>query len=266
LTTNEPKRSLINRSLEFLKPTPIKLVFLAEWILYVLFEAVLGSLPTADQLITLAYPLALYYLIACLLARLSQGYSGTSRLRVLLGLSLALVAIEQAIKLGIAAWLPMGASIPIIPGRISLSQSHNLYNSFLFNRFGWDISQSIWLPLFSLLFAALLIQGYRYYVFTARRSFWADLALVALLAGVLGALVDQVVRGYALDFISFAGYFVADLKDAYLSFGIGAVLAETIVNPNPDRKSEAEGSDAEEPGFLEFTWREIQNLFGRDSR
>lgn len=74
------------------------------------------------------------------------------------------------------------------------------------------------------------VLGLRYYAARKRRSLWVDAALVFIVAGIGGALLDLSLRGYILDFINLPGLTTADLKDIFLYIGAAALFAEFLEN------------------------------------
>ena len=92
----------------FLKPTKLKMLFLVEWVVYVLIELSRAKLRTAHQLMVAGYPFIVFYLIGCALAAAALARTPTRlpRWRHLLGLAVLLVALEQLVKAAISAFVP----------------------------------------------------------------------------------------------------------------------------------------------------------------
>ncbi len=243
---------------QFLRPTRTKLVFWVEWGLYLAFVAAIGQAPRPDELLVLVYPLALYYLTACIFAALVNR-GATPPFHRLLGWAALLAGGDQAAELAVLAWLPLGARVTLLPGRIYLEQALNPYTSWLVSLFGRAFLPPAGMSLLSLILAAGLVEFYRFYSASVRRSGWMDLALVFLLAGLGSAFCDQAFRAVTVDFLALKGLFVADLKDIFLSFGVGSLLAEAVSGPRDFWK--LAGSTGSTREFFRFILEDIQALF-----
>ena len=51
----------------FVKPTQIKLLFLVEWLLFIIISLMRGHLVDSQQILVAVYPLLIFYFIACVL-------------------------------------------------------------------------------------------------------------------------------------------------------------------------------------------------------
>ena len=123
----EDRESFMLAVWAFLRPTKLKMLFLAEWSLYLLIELFRGKLGTAHHLIVAGYPLLFFYLIGCTMAALAGASRRPPRWRHLLGLAALLVVSEQVVKAAVNAFIPWKASIPIIPGWLHLA--HGVRNT-----------------------------------------------------------------------------------------------------------------------------------------
>jgi len=216
--------------LRFLKPGKIKLAFVLPWLLYLTLELILGHnilLPVSGLTLVLLYICAG---IAEILA-VRMGKLGF-RNGLLIG-AVGLAAADHLGKLAVVQFLPMGTHVTLIPGSFYLQQVLNMEAAWLPNKFGFEV------PLLFLSGAAILIMlitvaVYNYYSIQHQRTIYTDLALVLIIAGALSAFGDQVSRGYTVDYIVFHGFFVADLKDIFLTLGVGCVTAEAMISPTED--------------------------------
>jgi lipoprotein signal peptidase len=248
----------------FLKPTKHKLVFLVEWALFILFEAVKGELETPQQVLVAVYPLLFFYLVACALAAISQGVQPIARSGKLLSITGGLVVLDQVIKVIVSAVIPYQASIPIVEGWLHLAHERNLSGSWIVSEFnlqgGSFLSLALWgLTVIILIFSVL---WHRYYVTTHRRSLWADSAFLGLFAGLSSWMCDMFFRGYILDYIGLPGLVSADLKDIYITVGLAAFFVELLENP---RLSWCWAGWREEKGamnrFFTFTLQSFRGAF-----
>lgn len=246
--------------LAFFKPTPIKLVFLLEWLLYLPFALWMGYLSEASRLLPILFGVLFYYLVACLLVALLERRRPRLLLSRLLALALGLAGLDQLIKLGVYRLLPLETSIPLLPGILNLQQARNLDHSWLMSVFQWRFIGQAGLALLSLLGLGLGILIYRYYVSSRRESPWAALSWVLFSAGLLSALCDQTLWGFTLDYLQLPGHFVADGKDLYLSFGLGALLAEIVHTRSFSLSLDLPGAARELRSFLRFVRDDLRKI------
>ena len=213
-----------------LRPTMIKLAFTLPWLLYLALELILGK--------NILFPvtgltLVLLYLCGGITEVLATRVGRLAYRNGLLLSAIALAAADQLGKLAVVRLLPMGNQVTLIPGSFYLHQAHNLEAAWLPNRFGFEI------PLLLLSAAAIVIivaviGSYNYYSTMHQRTIYTDLALVLIVAGALSALGDHLLRGLTVDYIVFNGFFIADLKDIFLTLGVASVIAEAIISPAED--------------------------------
>ena len=110
-------------------------------------------------------------------------------------LGLALLALDQAVKLHIAGTLPLGESRPLLPGVVELRTVHNYgaaWSSFSGMRWLLVLATSC----IVLLLLALLV----------RRVVRHPLGLLAgclIISGGLGNILDRVRLGYVIDMFNF---------------------------------------------------------------
>lgn len=218
------------RILEFLKPNPVKLLFLVEWVLLVFFELVTGQLTSTSLLVALP-PLAFLYLLGSLLYSLSQRTRHIVQGIWIHWLALGLALADQLLKTVINLALPYQASLPVIPGWFHIANERNPYGSWLLATLEINFLSTTMLAVFVLLFLSGTWIGYGYYNSRQPSSVWVDMTYLGLFAGLLSALCDLTLRGYTLDYLNIPGIVTADLKDLYLTLAIAAFFAEIYANP-----------------------------------
>ena len=123
-------------------------------------------------------------------------------------LAALLVALDQAVKFLVRAHIPLGGSLPVLPGVLDLTYVQNTGAAFsLFTGHTWlltIISLAV-----SVALAAALVKG-------VLRHPFARCALAVVLAGAVGNLIDRALLGYVTDmfetlFMRFAVFNVADI-------------------------------------------------------
>lgn len=219
--------------LSFFAPTRPKLMFLALWSAYLVFEAVTGFLRTqwAPALLVLVF----FYCMGCVFAvwaekaRLPLSLSGLS------AAAGACLLLDQGLKALIAATLPAGQALALLPGALEIEYAQNLRTSWLVQRLNLEfMSRPLMIGLTLLLLVLFAVAAYRSRD-ALLKSPWTGLAFVFLAAGVLSALADQTLRGFTVDFIGLPGLFVADLKDIFLFLGVSSGLNAGLETPStPD--------------------------------
>ncbi len=223
--------------LAFIEPTRLKLLFLAEWALYLLFVLARGDLRTSRQFLVGAAPFAFYYLVGCTLVALSRRMRPIVGGGRLLACALVPVLLDQSAKALVGATMPLGASTPLLPGWLDLTHAGNPAGSWLLRIYHVRPGVVVWLLQWSMtaFLLVLSVVSYRYYSATHRRSFWADVAFIGVFSAALSWPFDVGLRGYTLDFIGLPGHFAADLKDITIGIGAMAIFAEGLDNPGLDR-------------------------------
>jgi len=217
----------------FLKPTRIKLVFLLEWVLFILITIAKGELETNHQILVAGYPLAFFYLVACALAALSQHVRQLAQSWRLLVFAIGLTILDQVVKMIVAAFVPYQISIPIVNNWLYLAHERNFHGSWIASAFNVQFVSVFALMQWGLVIPVLLcsILCHRYYITTNRKSLWADIAFLGVFAGYASWVCDMSFRGHIIDFINLPGLVTADLKDILVTVGVAAFVVETLDNP-----------------------------------
>jgi len=151
-----------------------------------------------------------------------------SKFRQWLGFICLLTLIDQASKAFIRTTLLPGSRIPFI--------DHVLFVTFIqnFRGFSWFVPNApewfrILFLVLRLMILAMAFPVYDFYFHSKQSSGWAWIALIAISAGVMGNLVDDIFMPYTTDFIQIFQSPSANLADLFLYTGIGALAIEFIV-------------------------------------
>jgi lipoprotein signal peptidase len=218
--------------LTILRPTAARLVFLVEWLLFMLLALWQGKLESGKQILVASCPLAFFYSIACAFALLGEQSQQLARGWRLFALAVGLTAADQLAKTLIVASIPYRASVPIIDSWLHLAHVRNVHGSWVLSILNAQGAATVLLMIvvpLTLLFSVLC---HRYYTCTQRRSVWADVAFVGLFGGGMSWVCDMHFRGYVVDFLVLPGVLAADLKDLFVTIGAAAFCAEALDNPN----------------------------------
>lgn len=211
----------------FLRPTVPKLILIAEWLASILLAVANGRLTTPHKFLVALWPLLIFYLLACVWVAWSRHTDRIASGRGLFWLFVLLVALDQAGKCVAGSLLAPGETRPIVIGWLHLSNVHNVGGSWL---------TPVWFKPVLIAVAALVLPlsviVYRYYICTRRRSLWADLSFLGILAGYTSWLGDMLLRGHVVDFILIPGIVATDVKDVYLWCGGACAVVEALDNPS----------------------------------
>lgn len=145
----------------FLAPTPIKLVFLLEWLLFILVLLVRGELQGAHSLRVACAPLVVFYLAACGLVAAAQKSPRITTGWYLLGLALGLVSLDQLSKSLVLAFIPYNTPVPVIKDWLHLTHVYNLRGSWLIATFTIHFVGTGLLMVLSGVIAVGTVFGYR---------------------------------------------------------------------------------------------------------
>jgi signal peptidase II len=164
--------------------------------------------------------------------------------------ALIILIVDYLTKWVVRARLDPVQSVEIIPGYLRLSYWQN--SGVAFGLF--DAVASVWKPyiLAALaVVAVVVIVVYGEHMPPERKLLRASLAII--IGGILGNLVDRIVRGYVIDFIDFHIYDTFhwptfNVADSAITIGIALLLIDTVKNPavNPAVKEDAETVSSQE--------------------
>jgi lipoprotein signal peptidase len=251
----------------FLKPTLPKLIFGLEWVGWVALRLAGGQVLGPHQWLVAFVVLLLLYALGCTLVAWSRRAERVASGRGLALLIFALVALDQGGKAAATQLVQQNSGVPLVEGWLHLVNVPNLAASWCMPACMKPVLFVCVLPV-----PVLTIIAYRYYVSEKRRSLWADLSLIGLTAGSLSWLVDTLLRGYVLDFISVPDLIAVDLSDLYLLLA-WSVLVELLENPDLSRRWIGWRAEYEEACSLvrdvaAFTCRDVRSWwpFGRSGK
>jgi signal peptidase II len=141
---------------------------------------------------------------------------------VLFLIALLIILIDQLTKLLIVNTMSQNESIPVITNIFHITYVHNFGAAFglLAHRTGFFILVTVVLVLLLLAFLRYLPKEQK-----LLRS-----ALVLLLGGATGNLIDRVRVGYVIDFFDFRVWPVFNVADIAIVFGIGLLILDLTRN------------------------------------
>jgi signal peptidase II len=149
--------------------------------------------------------------------------------RILWWLTALVIALDQATKAVIRAWVPLYDSRTAIPSLLDITHVRNEGVAFgLFNTYDLPYKTVLTTGL-----ALLALAGIIYYARHLRPDEWlARTGLSLILGGAIGNLIDRVTTGYVLDFVDvYWGnwhFWAFNVADASISVGAVLVFADLL--------------------------------------
>ncbi|MBT9170919.1 MAG: Lipoprotein signal peptidase [Actinobacteria bacterium] len=127
-------------------------------------------------------------------------------------LALLVVLLDQLTKYLINGNLPLGDSLPLIPGVLHITHVDNPGAAF-----GLFQNQRLLLIIISLVAIAFILLFHRR---SRSESIWVPFGLGLALGGAIGNLIDRIIHGKVTDFIDFRIWPVFNLADASVVIGL----------------------------------------------
>jgi lipoprotein signal peptidase len=150
------------------------------------------------------------------------------RLFRLIAIICILVVIDIVTKTVVRKSLTPGDSVLLIDDvlRIAFFQNFKGFSWWVPNLPSW-VAVVFQVVLIFIVAAAFPV--YIFYTETRRRSLWADIAVVGIVASFCGHLSDNIFSSYTVDFIQLFHSPSANFSDVYSTVGIGALAIEMIL-------------------------------------
>ena len=153
---------------------------------------------------------------------------------LLWGLAALCFALDRAAKILANLYLSYGMSYELIRGvlRLELTRKTGMAQGALS---GYP-ALIIVLPVLAVAAGAVALRRYQTTAFTR-------VAAALILGGFLGNLVDRLCYGYVLDmiFFPFLPFFVCNVADVAITFGVGLMAVSLIFRPDDWRRRDAKG-------------------------
>lgn len=131
------------------------------------------------------------------------------------------VLADRVTKMLITAKLPLGAAIPVIGDNIfALKHVHNegAAWSILSGRVGFLLIVTV---------IVTIIIAYMLYK-TPKEKKLLRFSFALLISGALGNIIDRLLYGYVIDFLSFGSFPVFNVADCCVTVGIGLIIVLTL--------------------------------------
>lgn len=138
------------------------------------------------------------------------------------------LAADQFFKYLINRSMTLGQSLPLLDGFLKLTYVRNTGAAFsLFVGF------SPYLSVIGVIVAAVVIY---YYYKIPNKSLVLQLGLASLLGGILGNLIDRLVRSFVIDYLDINIWPVFNFADIMINVGVFLILCSFITAPGKEAK------------------------------
>ncbi len=130
--------------------------------------------------------------------------------------ALAVVLIDQLTKYWAVSTLELDHPVPLIPGMLYLTLTHNTGIAFgMFQDRGW-----LTIP-----FTLIVVGGIGYYYWRFRPKRIVAMLLGLLLGGALGNFIDRLRLGYVIDMIDLGWWPVFNVADMAITLSLVGLVA-----------------------------------------
>ncbi len=126
------------------------------------------------------------------------------------------ILLDQWVKYYIASSLPLGTSIPVLPGIFHITYIQNPGAAFgiLENQQTFFILNGV----------AILIAAAWFYPRLKQETAWVRYGSAMLLGGAVGNLIDRVWLGKVIDFFDFRIWPIFNIADIAIVCGVGCIM------------------------------------------
>ncbi|WP_027625903.1 signal peptidase II [Clostridium lundense] len=210
-----------------LKFDKVKLIFISQWFLYIMFEACVGNFRSYKDFFMSILPFIFFYIMAIVFLIIQDIKEYLKNLNTLINICFYLIVIEQIIKVVIRFFVPYKVKIPVLHDWLYIYSIINSQGCWINSRFKLGISL-LWLDIINLISIVLIIQMYRFYISFNNKSFWIDCTFIMMISGAICSFIDKVFFGGSLDYIGLKGLFIIDLKDIYITLALCCFLVQFV--------------------------------------
>jgi signal peptidase II len=150
----------------------------------------------------------------------------------LAGISMLVVALDQATKYLVLNRMSLNESIPLLPDFIYFTYIQNPGSAFGFMS---NLEPFIRIPFFIAATLAATFIVYMYQKLLAHERIWTRIALGLVWGGALGNLVDRLLYGKVVDFIEMRYFdyqwfpYIFNVADSCITVGLTYLLFEFIM-------------------------------------
>jgi len=136
-------------------------------------------------------------------------------------LSAGLVSIDQITKLAVLKRVHQSESIPVVNNVFHLTLVYNTGSAFgIFREHNWLLIYTSIVAIIGILF--ILLRRPNFY--SGKYRYYWYYALIFILSGATGNLIDRLRLGYVVDFLDFRIWPVFNIADSLITCGVAALL------------------------------------------
>lgn len=206
------------------------IIYPSLWIIYCLFEFISGNISNLHNILMnlipaillgiISYGFFLYYKNSIILKNIS-----------LLAVILILFFLDQFSKIIVSMFFKFNnlISINIIQDYFSITPHVNDEGSFIASRFNIEAPFVIF-TILNFLILILIFFLYRFKLQKKQLNSIEQLTFIFLFSGGLCSLIDKLFWGGSLDFLHIHNLFIADIKDIFITFGLGSFVLSNITS------------------------------------
>ncbi len=153
-----------------------------------------------------------------------------------------IVALDQYTKTLVRETIPVGDFWSPWPWLTPIARSVHINNTGV--AFGMFQGQNL---LFSILALIVSVAIIFYFPRVPSNEWVSRLALMMMLGGAVGNLVDRVTQGFVTDFISVGNFAIFNIADSSISVGVGVLLLGVWIQERHRKSAEKAGDRPLEP-------------------
>lgn len=145
-------------------------------------------------------------------------------------LIIALIVIDQAVKLFISSHMMLGAEIPVIDGFFSITYIHN--TGAAFGILAGHIA-------FLLVLTGIMIAAVCVYLVVKRKTIhkMTGISLALIVSGGVGNIIDRTIYGYVVDFLDFKVWDpIFNIADIAVCVGCGLMILYVLFFDRKEKK------------------------------
>lgn len=160
-------------------------------------------------------------------------------------IALAVLLLDQATKvLVVHAWSPDSHGVAVIPGFFRLVHFRNRGGAWgVLSEYPWGLT------VFSIAAIFFIVLRYRSLV---EGNLLRGMCVALILGGIMGNLVDRVLRGAVVDFLYFSlgkySWPAFNVADSAICIGVFGFILVTLTEPQGEAQSDPAGGKKEEEG------------------
>lgn len=206
------------------------MVYPSLWLVYYIFELISKNISNTYSIVMNLLPALLLLVISCLFYMYYKKSIILKNVHLIISI-IVLFAIDQLSKIIISAIFSGNNinSINLIPNYLSITPDLNDKGSFIASRFDINAPFIIFIAL-NFLILLFIFFIYKYISYKEQLNSMNQLTFILLFSGGLCSLIDKIFWGGSLDFLHIHNLFIADIKDIFITIGLGSFIMSSIIS------------------------------------